>query len=38
MMDLWGFIKCHPESTVWMVAVWMVVVIVLLLIGPVIHL
>jgi hypothetical protein len=35
---LWDLIKTHPRSAAWVVAVWMVTVIVLLLVGPVIHL
>jgi hypothetical protein len=35
---LWDFIRTHPRSTAWMVVVWMATVLLLLLVGPVIHL
>ena len=35
---MWDFIRTHPRSTAWLVFAWMVTVIVLLLVGPVVHL
>jgi cytochrome c-type biogenesis protein CcmH/NrfF len=35
---MWHFVKCHPRSAAWVVAIWMATVILLLLVGPVIHL
>jgi hypothetical protein len=35
---MWCFLKRHRTSAIWVVLVWMVTVLVLLLIGPVVHL
>jgi len=35
---VWDLIQAYPRTTAWIVVVWMVTVLVLLLIGPVIHL
>jgi hypothetical protein len=35
---MWNLIRTHPRSTAWIVVVWMVTVLLLLAIGPVVHL
>jgi hypothetical protein len=35
---MWCFLKEHKTSAIWLVLAWMVTVLVLLLIGPVVHL
>ena len=35
---MWDLVRNYPRTTAWIVVVWMVTVLVLLAIGPVIHL
>jgi hypothetical protein len=37
MMPLWDFVREHRASVTWIVAIWMVTVLVLLIVGPVWH-
>jgi preprotein translocase subunit SecG len=34
---MWDLVKAYPRTTAWVVAVWMVTVLVLLVVGPVVR-